>query len=102
VTTLFGNPTTRADLVNLPVAVARDTKGNLFVTDESGRIMELTASNIFYSIAGAANTTGYTEGKGTAALFNNPQGITTDAAGNVYVADLNNNVIRKLVITTTP
>jgi len=101
VTTLVGNPTTRPDLVNLPVALARDTKGNLFVTDESGRIMELTVGNIFYSLAGVANTSGYTEGKGSAALFNNPQGVTTDAAGNLYVADYSNNVIRKLVISTT-
>lgn len=103
VTTLVGNPTTLIDQVNLPVGITTDKAGNMFITDESGRILEITVtSKVLYSIAGNANVSGYTEGKGTVAKFNNPQGITTDATGNVYVADCNNNVIRKLVVSTTP
>ncbi|MES2275386.1 MAG: NHL repeat-containing protein [Bacteroidota bacterium] len=103
VTTLAGNPTTQTDLLNLPVAITTDKSGNMFISDESGRIMELVAATkVLYSIAGSANTAGYTEGAGTTAKFNAPMGLTTDAAGNVYVADYNNNVIRKLVVSTTP
>jgi hypothetical protein len=65
--------------------------------------MEVSATTkVLYTIAGSINTSGYTEGVGAAAKFSNPQGLTTDAAGNIYVADYNNNVIRKVVITTVP
>lgn len=102
VTTVAGGPTTGALLFNLPVGVAIDKTGNVFISDESGRIMEITTAKMLYTIAGTINTAGYTEGSGTAAKFDSPQGLTTDAAGNIYVADYNNNVIRKLVVTTKP
>jgi streptogramin lyase len=102
VTTYIGNPTAQPNLLNAPVAMAFDKTGNLFITDQSGRIMEVTTSKVLYSIAGNINTAGYTEGTGTAAQFNKPSGLTTDASGNIYVADYNNNVIRKLTVTVKP
>lgn len=101
-TTLVGNPLYNPEALNLPVAVNADSKGDIFIVDESGRVMEITAAKVLYSIAGNINVAGYANGSGTNAAFNNPQGITTDAAGNIYVTDYNNNVIRKLTVTTTP
>ena len=47
---------------------------------------------------------GYADGKGTEAKFNEPRGMVVDSGGNVYVADKNNNCIRKItpegVVTT--
>src|SRR5215831_7054861 len=47
----------------------------------------------FSTLAGSAGT-GSTNGTGAAALFSNPQAVAADAAGNVYVADTGNNIIR--------
>jgi streptogramin lyase len=58
----------------------------------------------FTTLAGAAGTTGSTDGTGNAARFSFPYGVAVDASGNVYVADANNHTIRKItfygVVTT--
>lgn len=57
------------------------------------------SSGVVTTLAGAAGVNGATDGIGTAARFNTPNGLTTDGA-NLYVADSNNHTIRKIVIST--
>lgn len=97
VTSLAGG-TFFPDLIGSPVALAIDAQDNLFITDQRGRIFEITAAGVLYKLAGAL-TPGNANGAGATARFNNPQGIAKDAAGNVYVADFGNNTIRKIAIT---
>ena len=61
--------------------------------------LPLTLSSGVSTLAGAAGFSGTTDGTGTTAQFNLPQGITSDGT-NLYVADTSNHTIRKIVIAT--
>lgn len=64
----------------------------------------VTAATQVGIFAGTPGVTGSANGPGSTALFNSPLGLAIDTAGNIYVADLGNNEIRKVtaagVVTT--
>jgi sugar lactone lactonase YvrE len=96
-----------------PASIALDRAGNAFVTDTrfhvirkltpDGKITTL-AGNPFISRPDGFPQGGYADGVGKAAQFDNPFGLAIDAAGNLYVGDFVNHVIRKVttngVVTT--
>lgn len=55
-------------------------------------------------MAGTCGSSGFTDGTGAAAAFNQPQGIAVDSFGNVFVGEYGNNALRKItpggVVTT--
>lgn len=78
-----------------PRGVATDTAGNVYVADTcNGKIRKITPAGEVSTLAGS--TLGFADGIGAVAQFNRPFGLTTDAPGNVYVADTFNNKIRKI------
>ena len=82
---------------NHPDGIAIDGFGNLYVVDKlNSTIRKITPSGVVSTFAGVAKITGSADGKGSAARFYNPSGITIDAAGNLYVADSLNDTIRKI------
>jgi sugar lactone lactonase YvrE len=91
---------------NTPFGVAVDSAGNVFVADTvNNRIRRITSAGVVTTLAGSlSNTSGSTDGTGTNARFNAPQGVAFDSAGNVYVGDTGNNRIRRItsagVVTT--
>jgi PKD repeat protein len=90
---------------DLPVGLALDTNGNVYVGDSlNSTIRKITPTGIVTTLAGRPGVTGSVNGVGTNALFNNPRGLALDTNGNLYVADTYNNTVRKItpagVVTT--
>jgi DNA-binding beta-propeller fold protein YncE len=106
VTTLAGSGTagavnglTTAASFNLPSGITTDGV-NLYVADTRNNTIRkiVIATGAVTTLAGSGNA-GATNGIATAASFNLPSGISSDGA-NLYVADMNNNLIRKVAIAT--
>src|SRR5207248_1565673 len=80
-----------------PKGIATDGADNVYVADTgNSTIRKITPAGVVITLAGKANGRGSDDGSGAAARFDEPRGIATDRAGNVYVADTANNTIRKV------
>ncbi len=103
-----GGPASAA-LLNSPQGLALDSAGNLYIADTyNHRIREISGGNI-NTIAGSGapclspcGTGGFSGdgGPATLATLSFPYGVAVDSVGNVYIADSNNNAIRKVTIGT--
>ncbi len=107
VTTLAGSPYSAQ--FNQPQGVAVNASGDVYVADTgSNTIREISPGPTVTVIAGisfySASYGEYLDGTGAAARFGHPTGVAVDGSGTVYVADTNNEVIRKItpdgVVTT--
>ncbi len=90
-----GGPATSANL-SFPYDVAFDAAGNMLIADANNhRIRMVDAMHNINTIAGAgaAGFAGDT-GPATSALLHSPVGVAADSAGNVYIADGGNRVVR--------
>jgi sugar lactone lactonase YvrE len=88
-----------------PPGVAVDTAGNVYVADSTNNtIRKVTSGGVVTTLAGLAGSPGSADGTGSAARFSAPTGVAVDSAGNIYVGDAGNAVIRKVtpagVVTT--
>jgi sugar lactone lactonase YvrE len=71
-----------------------DALGNLFVTD-GNQIRKISPDGLVSTLAGRT-VTGFQDGSGSTAMFSNPFGLTSDAAGNIYIGDQGNSRVRKI------
>jgi uncharacterized protein (TIGR03437 family) len=89
--------------LNAPRGVAVDDGGNIFIADTgNNRIRQVTADGVIHTIAGQ-DSNGFTGdgGPSQAAQLDAPGGLFMDGSGALYVADTNNNRIRRLVPDST-
>ncbi len=102
-----GGAATNASLYD-PLGVALDNSGNLYIADSMFRIRKVDTNGIITTVAGNGHS-GYVRysGDGSAATnasINGSEGVACDDSGNLYIADRNNNRIRKVdsngIITT--
>src|SRR5205814_6435279 len=102
-----GGPATAAELDG-PIGVAVDGAGNLFIADEFNRRVRRVdaATQVITTVAGTG-TRGFSGdgGPATSAELDEPQNITGDSAGNLFIADVGRSRIRRVdaatqVITT--
>lgn len=99
---IYGNPTGAwADgsgatiRFNYPQGLAVGQDGTVYIADtRNNRIRTLNAAGVVETIAGS--TAGNANGTGAAAQFNAPMALTVASDGTIYVADTDNNLIRKI------
>ena len=110
ITTYAGVPTTAAETstgdggaataatFNQPRGMAVDGQGNVYVAEYGGSVVrKINTSGTISSYAGVPNSVGNSGngGAATTAKLSGPYGLAFDAAGNLYIAELNNNDVRK-------
>jgi len=87
---------------NYPAGIAVDALGNVYVADTDNSTIRLVASVgtnwVVTTIAGTVNTTGggFSDGTNQNAQFSVPAGLAIDRAGNIFVGDTGNDIVREI------
>lgn len=97
-----GGEATSAEL-NYPLGLAVDSSANIYIADLLNcRVRKVTASTGIISTVAGNGKCGFSGdgGAATSAELANPSTVAVDKSGNLYIADENNNRIRKVVLST--
>src|SRR5687768_11199136 len=77
--------------------IVADDAGNIYISDPGNQcIRKIAVDGMVTTFAGMTGVTGNTDGPAASATFNDMKGLALDAAGNLYVADAGNSLIRKI------
>ncbi len=84
-------------LFSAPSGIVVDAFTNIYVSDSGNNLLrKITPAGVVSTLAGKGGGGGYADGTGTAAQFYGPSGLDVDAAGNIYLADAFNNLVRRI------
>ena len=99
----FGFPTSGVAATStqlaFPAGVAADANGNLFIADENDNVIcRVAASSNTLTIVAGTGGFGFSGdgGPATSATMQAPDGVAVDSAGNIYISDSENAVIREV------
>jgi sugar lactone lactonase YvrE len=96
----FADGTVQNALFNKPTGICTDTDLNLYIAERGNyKIRKIAAAGQVTTLAGS--TKGFTDGPAATAKFQQPMGITRDAQGVLYVADMTANAIRRIATDGT-
>ena len=88
--------------LSYPQGVAVDSVGNVYIADAANHVIEKVTPSGTLSIIAGNGTRGHpTAGPATSSNLNGPSGVAVDFAGNVVIADRDNNVVEKVTPSGT-
>ncbi len=95
-----GSPATAYSLAQ-PVAVCVDKKGKVYVANYADNLIMTVYQDTLRTIVGDTSLTGSGDGhQADSAQLRNPDGLCLDTAGNIYIAEWYNHVIKKVDVHT--
>ena len=94
-----------AALLYEPIGAALDVNGNLYFSDQNNCVVReiVAATGVMNTVAGTAHACSYSGdgGQATSAELSFPaQEVALDGAGNLYIADIGNSIVRRVVLGT--
>ena len=93
---------TRSAAYRAPRGMAIDRDGNVYVADTGNHVIRrIDAFSGAVSTWAGTGQSGFQDGPAASVRFASPEGVAVDAAGNVYVADTGNHVIRRIAADRT-
>jgi sugar lactone lactonase YvrE len=97
---IHNNPTrnkNHEDRFWAPFGIAVDANENVYVADTANNVIrKISSQGVLTTLAGMVGQPGSADGTGSAARFRNPWSVAVDGSGDVFVADMSNNTIRKI------
>jgi hypothetical protein len=93
----FADGSPSSSSFNHPAGLAMGKDGTIYVADQgNNRIRTISPDLKTVSTLAGSGVAGFADGVGTVAKFNQPNGISIDANNTVYIADMGNNMIRRI------
>jgi len=79
-----------------PQGICLDWWGNAYISDENGNKIYRYSTNGVLSVFAGSGNSGYADGNGIFTAFSHPSALACDAAGNIYVWDPGNFLVRRI------